>query len=161
MIFVCVGTREYQLNRLLEKLDELLEEGFIKEEVFAQIGHSTYTPKNYKYAKFINPDDFNKYLENSRLVITHGGTGSIIGALKKGKYVVGVARLSKYGEHIDDHQKQIVELFTKEQYIYGIEEMDELRNAIAFFNNKSVIMRKYEKESYILNIIEEFIKGNY
>jgi UDP-N-acetylglucosamine transferase subunit ALG13 len=161
LIFVCVGTREYQLNRLLEKLDELLEEGFIKEEVFAQIGHSTYTPKNYKYAKFINPDEFNKYLEDCRLVITHGGTGSIIGALKKGKCVVGVARLSKYGEHIDDHQKQIVELFTKEQYIYGIEEMDELRNAIAFFDNKSVIMRKYEKESYILNIIEEFIKGNY
>ncbi|MDF2885275.1 MAG: beta(1,3)galactosyltransferase EpsH [Clostridiaceae bacterium] len=161
MIFVCVGTREYQLNRLLEKLDELLEEGFIKEEVFAQIGHSTYTPKNYKYAKFINPDEFNKYLEDCRLVITHGGTGSIIGALKKGKCVVGVARLSKYGEHIDDHQKQIVELFTKEQYIYGIEEMDELRNAIDFFDHKSVIMRKYEKESYILNIIEEFIKGNY
>jgi UDP-N-acetylglucosamine transferase subunit ALG13 len=160
LIFVCVGTREYPFNRLLEKLDELLEEGFLKEDVFAQIGYSTYTPKNYKFTKFINPDDFNRNLEDCRLVITHGGTGSIIGALKKGKYVIGVSRLSKYGEHVDDHQKQIVELFTREHYIYGIEEMDELREALAFFENKSVTMKKFEKESYIINIIEEFIKRN-
>lgn len=160
MIFVCVGTREYPFNRLFEKLDKLLEEGFIKEEVFAQIGYSTYIPKNCKFAKFINQDDFNKYLEDSRLVITHGGTGSIVGALKKGKQVIGVTRLSKYGEHVDDHQKQIVTLFTKEHYIYGIEEIDELRDAIAFFNQKTINIKKFEKESYILNIIDDYIRGD-
>lgn len=160
MIFVCVGTREYQFNRLLEKLDALLTEGVIKDEIFAQIGYSTYIPQNYKYTKFLSRDEFHRYLEDCRLVITHGGTGSIVGALKKGKNVIAVTRLSKYKEHVDDHQKQIVELLAKEQYIYGIEEIEELKNAITFFDDKLISMKKFEKESYILNIIEEFIIRN-
>jgi UDP-N-acetylglucosamine transferase subunit ALG13 len=144
----------------LKKIDELIEEGFIKEDVFAQIGYSTYLPHNYKFTRFLNPDEFNQYMADCRLVISHGGTGSIISALKKGKYVIAVTRLSKYKEHIDDHQKQIVELLHSEHYIYGIEEMEELQSAIEFFNNASIEIKKFEKESYIIPIIDEFIKQN-
>lgn len=47
-IFVTVGSRNYQFNRLFVKLDELYEQGILKGEMFAQIGTSTYTPKHYK-----------------------------------------------------------------------------------------------------------------
>jgi UDP-N-acetylglucosamine transferase subunit ALG13 len=160
LIFVCVGTREYQFNRLLKKLDELIEEGLIKEDVFAQIGYSSYIPKNYSFTKFMSPEEFNEYLMNCRLVITHGGTGSIIGALRRKKHVIGVTRLRKYGEHVDDHQKQMIELFAKENYIYGVEEIDELKSAVSYFDH-SVIMKKFEKESYVLNLITDFIKKNF
>lgn len=136
-----------------------MEEGFIKEEVFAQTGSSTYIPRNYNYTKFLDPKEFNRYIESCRLVISHGGTGSIICALTKGKNVIGVTRLSKYKEHIDDHQKQIVELFTSEHYLYGIEEMDELKDAIAYFN-EPVTMKRFDKESCILTILEDYIKKN-
>lgn len=160
LIFACAGSREYQFNRLFQKIDELIEAGTIKEEVIAQIGASRYVPKHYSYKKFMDPKEFNQHLEHCRLMITHGGTGAIVGALKKGKCVIGVTRLRKYGEHVDDHQKQIIELFTKEHYIYGIEEMDELSNAIAFFDKPTVSMKKFEKESYVINIIDEFINKN-
>jgi len=34
--------------------------------------------------------------------------GAIIGAIKKGKKVIAVPRLAKCGEHVDDHQVQLV-----------------------------------------------------
>lgn len=83
MIFVCVGSREYQFNRLLKEVDSLIESGVIKEEVFAQIADSNYTPKHYKYSRFLDEKEFNKYQDKADLIITHGGTGAIIGALKR------------------------------------------------------------------------------
>ena len=50
-------------------------------------------------------------MEKANIVITHGGTGAIIGAVKKGKKVIAVPRLAKYGEHVDDHQLQLIKKF--------------------------------------------------
>ena len=39
MIFVTVGTHEQQFNRLIKKIDELKEQGAIREPVFIQSGY--------------------------------------------------------------------------------------------------------------------------
>ena len=44
-------------------------------------------------------------------MVTHGGTGAIIGAVKDGKKVIAVPRRARYGEHVDDHQAEIVRQF--------------------------------------------------
>ena len=46
MIFVTLGSQKFQFNRLLRKIDDLVEEGVITEEVFAQTGASDYLPRN-------------------------------------------------------------------------------------------------------------------
>jgi len=46
---------------------------------------------------------------NARIIITHGGPGSIILALSNGKVPIVVPRQRKFSEHVDDHQV----LFTK------------------------------------------------
>jgi len=53
LIFVCVGSREYQFDRLLKKIDELIEQGKITDKVFAQIGQSNYVPKYYEYKRYL------------------------------------------------------------------------------------------------------------
>ena len=75
MIFVCVGSRNYPFNRLFVKLDELCEKGIIKEEIFAQIGTSTYIPKHFKYKDFLSQDEFQDLVNKSNLVISHGASG--------------------------------------------------------------------------------------
>ena len=110
-IFVTLGSQKFQFNRLLKAIDELYEKKIITLDVFAQIGYSDYLPKNYRYKKFLDRDEFNNEMENADIVITHGGTGAIIGAVKKGKKVIAVPRLAKYGEHVDDHQLQLIEQF--------------------------------------------------
>lgn len=85
MIFVTTGSQKFQFNRLLQKIDLLIEEGMIREEVFAQIGVSDYQPKHYEYCRFLDREGFTGKLRECRMVITHGGTGVIIGAVNKGK----------------------------------------------------------------------------
>lgn len=103
MIFVAVGTRKFQLNRLLSEIDTLVEKGLIKDKVFAQTGYSDYMPINYEYIDFMPKAEFDDFIRNCDLLITHGGVGIILTALKNEKPIIVFSRLYKYGEHIDDH----------------------------------------------------------
>ena len=93
MIFITVGTQKFQFNRLLKEVDKLIEEKKITEEVFAQIGYSDYKPKNYRYKDFIDRDEYANIMKKCQKVITHGGTGAIVGAVKQEKKVIAIPRL--------------------------------------------------------------------
>lgn len=150
MIFVTLGSQKFQFNRLLTEIDRLISTGVIQEEVFAQIGYSNYCPENFRYKKFIDRDEFNKVMSECDIVITHGGTGAIINAVKKEKKVIAIPRLSKYKEHVDDHQMQITKEFTKLNFIVGVIEIEELRNVLMEIEN--IKLNKYESNTR--NIIE-------
>ena len=126
MIFITLGSQKFQFDRLLKKVDELIEEGMIVDEVFAQIGSSVYLPKHYSYERFLDRNQFAKTMDQCDTVITHGGTGVIIGAVKKGKKVIAVPRLAQYGEHVDDHQLQLLHQFDDLQLICACYEVDQL-----------------------------------
>lgn len=126
MIFVTVGSQKFQFNRLLKKIDELIDAGIIKDKVFAQTGASDYIPKNYQYAPFLDRNEFAEKISECDKVITHGGTGVIIGSVKKGKKVLAVPRYAKYGEHVDDHQLQLLRQFDELGIIVACYELDEL-----------------------------------
>ena len=127
MIFVTLGSQKFQFDRLLQAVDELKTD----EEIFAQIGYSNYEPQNYEYKKFLDRDEFENVMDKADIVITHGGTGAIIGAVKKGKKVIAVPRLKKYGEHVDDHQLQLVEQFKDLNLICACKNVDKLPDAMA------------------------------
>lgn len=159
MIFITLGSQKFQFNRLLKAVDDLIENGIITDEVFAQSGYSNYKPKNYSYKSFLDRDEFAEREEKASIVITHGGTGAIIGAVKKGKKVIAVPRLAKYGEHVDDHQLQLIAQFKSQNLICGLNDCTELENALCF-------VKEHEFDSYqsnthrIINSIEKFIVSN-
>lgn len=159
MIFVCVGSREYQFNRLLIELDRLVKEGLIEEDIYAQIGKSTYEPQYFKYTDFLSSDEFEKYQKKAELIISHGGTGALIGALKKGKCVIAVPRLAKFGEHIDDHQIEVASVLESEGYLISVIDIKELQSVINQMMSNPLIKR-YEKNSEAIDIIRSFIKNN-
>lgn len=111
MIFVTLGSQKFQFDRLLKKLDELVECEIIKEHIYAQIGASTYEPLHFNFVRFMDRERFSEVMDSCTTVITHGGTGVIISAVKKGKKVIAVPRLEKFGEHVDDHQLQLLHQF--------------------------------------------------
>lgn len=113
MIFITTGSRSFQFNRLLKAVDLAVKNGLITERVFAQTGSSDYGIESYEHVDFLNRDEFNRRLDECDIVLTHGGTGVIVNAAKKGKRVVAVPRLAKYGEVVDDHQIELVEAFDK------------------------------------------------
>lgn len=163
MIFVCVGSRNYPFDRLIKKLDELYEQGIIKEEIFAQIGTSTYKPQHYSYQDFLSQEEFLRKIEEADIVISHGASGSIMKALNAGKKVIAVTRLEKYGEHINDHQIQNNEAFASNKYVLAVYEMDELKDAIEKIYNGTADLIPWENKDpmAIINLIDDFIQENW
>lgn len=158
MIFTTLGSQKFQFNRLLKALDEQIEEGKITDTVFAQTGASDYVPKHFEYKDFLSRDEFAETMSKSDIVITHGGTGAIIGAVKKGKKVIAVPRLAKYGEHVDDHQLQLIEQFRELDLICECQDCDELYKAVETVKNTEY--KSYESNTQtIIESLEQFING--
>ncbi|MFL0163640.1 PssE/Cps14G family polysaccharide biosynthesis glycosyltransferase [Candidatus Clostridium helianthi] len=156
MIFVTVGSQKFQFNRLLKEIDKLVEEKRITEEVFAQTGYSDYEPENYKYKNFLDRDEFSDVMSRCDKVITHGGTGAIIGAVKQGKKVIAVPRLKDFGEHVDDHQLQIIGEFEKMNFIKSVNEIEQLDSVISNIINCE--FNQYESNTqFIIESIENFV----
>jgi len=156
LIFVCIGSRDYQFNRLLKALDELVESGELKEEIFAQIGQSQYEPKHYAWERYLDADDFRRQQKNADLIISHAGTGALIGALKQEKSVIAVPRYAKFGEHIDDHQTQIADVLSSEGYLYQVRDIADLGKTITLAREHP-LTKKYDRPSYIASLIKEFV----
>lgn len=156
MIFITLGSQKFQFNRLIKKIDELIEANIIKEDVFAQIGYSDYKPQYYKYKDFLDRNEFAEMMGKCRIVITHGGTGAIIGAVKNNKKVIAVPRLKRYSEHVDDHQIQIIKQFEGMNIISACYDINSLEKYIIEIDKFS--MKKYvsNTERIILSI-EEFL----
>ena len=163
MIFVTVGSRNYPFNRLFVELDKLCEEGIIKDKIFAQIGTSTYKPKNFEYKDFISQEEFLQYVKDAKYVITHGASGSIMKALNEDKKVIAVTRLEKYGEHINDHQIQNNEAFGINGYVLPVFEMEELKDAIIKIQTGKDKLKKWKNKDpmAIINMIDNFIQENW
>ncbi len=157
MIFVTLGSQKFQFDRLLQKLDELVERGVITEEITAQIGASTYLPKHYEYVRFMDREQFAATMDKCDVVVTHGGTGVIITAVKKGKKVIAVPRLAKYKEHVDDHQLQLLHQFDELQIICACYELEDFEGNYRGIRNKQ--FRPYVSNTHvIIESIEEYLE---
>ena len=156
MIFVTLGSQKFQFDRLLVKLDELIEKGVITEEVMAQIGASTYKPKHFQYVNFMDRQEFADTTDKCNVVITHGGTGVIIGAVKKGKKVIAVPRLARFGEHVDDHQLQLLHQFDDLGIICACYDTEDLEKYVKEID--TMTFRPYvSNTNVIIESIEEYL----
>lgn len=159
MILITLGTQDKSFTRILEKVDELINKKIIKEKVIVQAGYTKYESKNMEIFDYVSKNQLEKYIEEASLIITHAGVGTIFDCLKKGKKIIAVPRLSKYREHNNDHQLQIVEEFSKEGFILPIYEMDELEDALKKI--KKFKPNKYESNNQnMLELISNYIDEN-
>ena len=131
MILVTLGTQDKQFYRILEALEDKLDKHLIDDEVVVQAGCSAdFKSKYMKIFDLIPMDEFDEMIKKCDLLITHGGVGSIITGLKNNKKVIAAARLSKYNEHVNDHQLQIIDNFSKEGYILKLDNFDDIDKLI-------------------------------
>lgn len=159
MILITLGTQDKSFTRILEKVDELIDKKIIKEKVIVQAGYTKYESKNMEVFDYVTKNQLEEYIEEASFIITHAGVGTIFDCLKKGKKIIAVPRLSKYKEHNNDHQLQIVEEFSKEGFILPVYEMDELENALKKI--KKFKPSKYESNNQnMIKLISDYIDGN-
>ena len=156
MTLVILGTQDKEFTRLLKMVEDEIKKGLIKGEVIVQAGQTKYKSNYMEILDLIPNTKFNKLIKEADLVITHGGVGSIISALKHNKKVIAVPRLSKYGEHVNDHQLEIVEEFSRLGYIKSAINKRELTKALEEID--SFEETKYKSNNNkMIKLIEDYI----
>lgn len=133
MILVLTGTQHIPFDRLVNGVIDYarVESG---EKIVIQLGGFSRrypVPDNVEVFDFRSQDEINELIVQSRLVITHGGTGSIIAPLYLKKKVIVMPRLSIFGEHNDDHQLDIAKRFEEEELILLWDSNENLKNLVA------------------------------
>jgi len=126
MILVTLGTQDKPFKRLIQAVENQIIKGNIKDEVLVQAGCTKYESDKMKIVDYISIEEFDECIKRADLIITHAGVGSIITGLKNRKKIIAAARLEKYGEHVNDHQKQILDNFSDKGYILKLENFDKL-----------------------------------
>ncbi|NAS89366.1 hypothetical protein C4E24_06475 [ANME-1 cluster archaeon AG-394-G21] len=129
-IFVTAGTLSTGFDRLPIEIDVLIEKRVIQEKVIAQIGSSKYTPKNYEWFKFTSKEAYWNIMKESKIVITHGGVGSITNALKFNKRTIVVPRRKEFGEVVNNHQLEITRELEKQEKIIAVYDIQDLEKAL-------------------------------
>jgi len=159
LILILLGTQDNSFHRLLDKVQELIDKKVITEKVIVQAGRTKFESKDMEIYSLMPEEKLREIMEKSDLVITHGGVGSIVMALKMGKKVIAVPRLSAFGEHINDHQIQIVDSFNKQEFLIGLTELDGMEEALA--KAKEFKPKKFKSETdHMIKLIEDFIDNN-
>ncbi len=126
MILVSLGTNDKSFERLLKAVDSALEEGVITDRVVVQAGFTVYHSERMEIFSSIPGKRFEELMDEADLIITHGGAGTIMTALKKGKKILGAARLAKYHEHVNDHQIQLLTAFEEKGYLIYMHDLAKL-----------------------------------
>ena len=138
MIFVTVGTHEQPFDRLLKCIDKMVEDKKIKEKVIIQKGYTDYEPKNCESYKLIPYDDMQKYINEARIVVTHGGPASFIAPLAIGKIPVVVPRKKEFDEHVNNHQLEFAKQIEKRiGNIIVAETNEEIIDSIVNYDKKT------------------------
>lgn len=116
MIFLTVGT-QFPFDRLVKAVDEAVGGNKLNDEIVAQVGSTTYRPKNFEAVSSMEKGLFDRHFNESDFVISHAGMGTITLALERQKPLLVMPRLKKYGEVVNDHQLAIAKKFEDLGYL--------------------------------------------
>ena len=159
MILITLGTQDKEFTRLLDLVQKEIDKGNIKDKVVVQAGHTKYESKDMEIFDLIDRDKFSELISKCDLLITHGGVASIITGLQNNKRVIVAPRLSKYNEHMNDHQIQITENFSRMKYILPLYENDDLGKVLK--QAEKFKPNKYKSNTKnMIKLVSNFIDNN-
>lgn len=159
MILITLGTQDKEFTRLLDLVQREIDKGNIKDKVVVQAGHTKYESKDMEIFDLIDREKFSELISKCDLLITHGGVGSIITGLQNNKKVIVAPRLSKYNEHMNDHQIQITENFSRMKYILPLYENDDLAKVLK--QAQKFKPNKYKSNTKnMIKLVSNFIDNN-
>ena len=156
-VLVTVGTI-MPFDRMVRGVEALLKDGKIEGPVAAQVGETT--EKFEGIEAFVSGpfEELNKRMEQADIVICHGGSGSILGALKAGAHVVAMARKHEFNEHYDDHQKDITSAFEEMDLISVAKDENDLLRAIEEAQSRPRKTVNIDPAEYV-RAVRKFITG--
>lgn len=129
LLFATVGVT-LPFDRMTEMVARLKAQGAIPEDVVFQTGIGGLAPHGMVAFETMSFDNMKSYLRDADIVVCHGGTGSVITALREGCRTIVVPRAFEKGEHYDDHQQEITNAFAARGLVIPANSPEELASAL-------------------------------
>ncbi len=132
MIFVTVGNALQGFPRLLEAVEHEVQQGRLRgEDILFQCGHTSgFFPVSGRVVAFMPLEEFEENIQQAKLVISHAGAGTLIHVLRSGKVPLVMPRQKRYGEHVDDHQVELVGALAEQGRVIPVVNAEGLGRAI-------------------------------
>jgi UDP-N-acetylglucosamine transferase subunit ALG13 len=150
VIFVTVGTSTFGFERLLHGVDELE----VDEEVVVQYGASAFVPSTTVAEAFMPYPTVVERMREARMVIAHGGVGSILTALHVGHRPVIVPRQAHDSEAVDDHQLELAVRLAEIGLIELVTDVGLLGAAVAAVRDGA---SRSSADSALVDAVREFV----
>lgn len=128
MIFATVGT-QLPFDRMLQSLDTWAMQN-PDVPVLAQAGKSTCHFSHIKTVSKLSQCDFRALVQQSRLVVSHAGMGTILSAAELNKRIILMPRLAALKEHRNDHQSDTAQEMARLSNVTIAEDSDTLHDAL-------------------------------
>jgi UDP-N-acetylglucosamine transferase subunit ALG13 len=129
LLFATVGAT-LPFDRMIDSVCRLKRNGEIPETVVIQAGVGGFVPTDIEAFETLSYGQMRDYLREADIVVCHGGTGSIITALREGCRTIVMPRQFRKGEHYDDHQLEIADAFVSRGLIKAAHSIEELETAL-------------------------------
>lgn len=158
-VFIAVGTLE-PFDRLVEEVDRwAAKQDNVK--VIAQIGEGRYQPVHIEFHKMLAAAEFNRIFDESDLVITHAGMGTVLKSLVAQKPIVVMPRKLELKEAVTDHQMATAKKLDNMDYVHVAWDNE---NLAEYLKNADNIGTKNSLGEYasgmLVDTIRQFIRGN-
>lgn len=155
LLFATVGAI-LPFDRLVTMVAELKARGDIAEDVVIQCGVGGQRPDGVDCAETLSFERMQAMLRDADIVVCHGGTGSLITALRQGCRVIAVPRLFSKGEVYDDHQEEIVNAFVARGLILRADTLEDLADALRAARGRTPVMATSEPAELTAYLTERF-----
>jgi UDP-N-acetylglucosamine transferase subunit ALG13 len=130
--FVTVGNATQPFPRLLEAVDRLVRDDVLEKRVLVQSGNNpNFVPTYCEHVPFLSPEEFETWIAQADLIVSHAGAGTLFHVFQAGKTPVVMPRRKQNGELVDDHQIELARALAAEGRVVAAYEVEDLPEAIA------------------------------
>lgn len=151
LLFATVGAT-LGFPRLVDSVLKLKASGRLPERVILQIGDvdpPADVPEGVEIRKAIPFDEVQAILNDAAFVVCHGGTGSLITALRAGCRTIAMPRRFSLGEHYDDHQEEITAAFAARGLVELALDTDDLGDCVERARARPPVMATTDPQALI------------
>lgn len=133
LVFATVGAT-LPFPRLTALVLQAKANGTLRGQLVLQVGEVDELPEppdaETRIVRTLPYEEVQALLDTTRVVICHGGTGSILTALRKHCRVIVIPRTFERGEHYDNHQSEIARSFHDRGLVLTAEDSPSLAQAL-------------------------------
>lgn len=154
LTFATVGAT-LPFPRLVAAVLDLKRAGGLEGELILQYGDQKVAAPDLPDVELhasLGFDRVQEILRDADMVICHGGTGSLVTALRAGCRVIAFPRRHDLGEHYDDHQEEISQTFADRGLLQIVRDETKLAEAIAAAKAAEPVMATTDHTALIAHL---------